>query len=294
MKGATRSLMKFCGLAVGFALSAAAAAASQPDYVLVQTYETSFIQAGSSSGSASGRTALTERVIAQSADGTEIDYSIPQDPADARGSAIWMYPARVLIGPNGDKRVLNAQELDARVDEWLASADWTRDACSRWLFTWTAVQIRCDPAAVIEVIEANDMRPGTIAEGVLLDIPGYGISAYLREAGMRGNRRLFIAEAELDSDWARRKGAEVAVAVAEMNGETLAFEDALIAEAEVETSGTIRIEFEVDDAGLVWGRTSEVEELVIKPSQTDELRRMRSTVTRFTYDDWASMQETPL
>jgi hypothetical protein len=286
--------MKFCGLAVGFALSAAASAASQPDYVLVQTYETSFTQAGSSSGSASGRTALTERVIAQSADGTEIEYSIPQDPADARGSAIWMYPARVLIGPNGDKRVLNAQELDARVDEWLASVDWTRDACSRWLFTWTAVQIRCDPAAVIEVIEANDMRPGTIAEGALLDIPGYGISAYLREAGTRGNRRLFIAEAELDSDWARRKGAEVAVAVAEMNGETLAFEDALIAEAEVETSGTIRIEFEVDDAGLVWGRTSEVEELVIKPSQTDELRRMRSTVTRFTYDDWASMQETPL
>ena len=69
------------GLAFAFPASA-----SEPDYVLEQTYRYSSqgLDSGSK-GSGSGRTVLSERIIQEQDGGIEVEYSIPGDFDEVRG-----------------------------------------------------------------------------------------------------------------------------------------------------------------------------------------------------------------
>ena len=74
------------GLAVAFP-----ALASEPDYVLEQTYR--YSNQGLVDGSKrsdSGRTVLSERIIQEQIGGLEVEYSIPGDFDEVRDDAMWM------------------------------------------------------------------------------------------------------------------------------------------------------------------------------------------------------------
>lgn len=267
-------------------------AAQQSGYILELEYETATERHGELGGSSSsgGRQAIVERVLAATPRGVEIEYSIPDDPEDVRGNGMWMFPARIRVASDGGKSVLNSDELNSRVDQWLALGEWTRDECGQWHFTWTAHQVRCDIEAVIDSVETFGMRPGYVAEGELIALPGAVRPAPLRRAGTRGERAILVGDAPVDSEELRRQTAETAVVVSGLMGEAKTIDEAMTELAEFNATGTIKVELEVDKDGLVWRREDTTEITVTGLESGDETRHARQTVTRSAIEGSSDLQ----
>lgn len=112
---------------------------------LVRSYETEQIGSDGSSSNSSGTDACAERVVAIRPEGIELEYDIAPDADEEERQRQWSLPARVLRLPDGSLRLLNRGELEARLDDWLKRANWNRDMCGKWIFTWNAFRIECDP-----------------------------------------------------------------------------------------------------------------------------------------------------
>lgn len=270
---------------------ALATPAAAQDYVLQLRYEESTADAsGAGSGSASGQQAIAERELADTPDGVTVEYSLPGDAADVLGNESWMFPARILIAPDGRKSVLNADELAARNAAWLARAQWPPEVCERWLFTWTAIQIRCDPAAAIDAVETFGMRPGRLAEGQSIPLPGALGAVLLTRTGERNGHLLLTGTGPVDPAFVRAEAARTAMVVAEVSGTDLTQEQADAEAAAITASGTLSVTFEVDQAGLVWRREDHSEVLVTDGQQQTEQRRASQTVTRMSRAQWEEAQ----
>ncbi len=242
------------------------------------------------SSSSSGNQALAERVIAVTPEGTEAEYAILADPESIRGNERWMFPARIRVAPDGAKTLLNPEELAARNAAWLAEAGWTREACSRWLFTWTAVQVRCDPAAAVEAVEALGMRPGRIAEGEPFALEGALGPVILARSGGRDDRIVLTGTGPVDPAHLHEQEVRAALVVAEVSGETLGPEDAAAAAAGIAASGTVSITLEIDAAGTVWRREDRSEYTMTGSRHSDGLHRAQRTVTRVPRAEWDRRQ----
>lgn len=272
------------------ALILAAPAAAQ-DYVLEVEYSNSAEGTdGGSHSSSEGRQAIAERVIAVTGDGVEAEYTIPDDREDVRGNERWMFPARIRILADGSKTLLNPQELAARNAAWLTEAQWPREVCSRWLFTWTAIQILCDPEAAIEAIESYGMSPGRIAEGEAIALEGALGPIVLARTGEVDGRSILTGSGPVDVAYLRESAARTALVVAEIMDETLTPEAAQTQAAAITASGTVSVTFEVDTAGMVWKRTDRSEINITGDADGDETRRGERTVTRLTREDWDRRQ----
>lgn len=280
-----RFALTLASLAGALALGPLPAAAQ--DFVLALEYESSSSGAdGGSSGSSSGRQAIAERVIAARPEGSEVEYTLPYDPAKVRGNDRWMFPARIMVAADGSKTVLNEPELLARSEAWLAEMEWPREVCSRWTFSWMAYQIRCDPAAAIEVIEGYGMQPGRIAEGQAFVLKGALGPVVLARAGEAEGRIILTGSGPVDVAHLREEAAQTALVVAEISGETLTPEEARTATAGINAVGTVSVTFEIDAAGMVWKRTSSSEINVTGSAYDDGTRRSKQTVTRLTRAEW--------
>ena len=270
------------GLSIAFP-----ALASDPHYVLVQSYDyESKDLEGRGSGSGSGRTAMAERVIETREDGLVIEYSIPGDQDKIRGNAMWMYPARVLVAPDGSKTLLNAGELKERNLAWRESAEWPPEVCGQWIFTWTAIQILCDPRKVIEEIEATDMRPGNLAVGTTIALPQYGVELVLGEGEPDDRGMVLTATGTVSSDFAQRQAAQAEVIAAKINGEELALEQALADAASITADGEVGVSFIIDENGSILKREERYDITVTGEDNEGEHRTGRVTVFRVLYDDW--------
>jgi len=270
------------GLSIAFP-----ALASDPDYVLVQSYDyASKDLEGRGSGSGSGRTAMAERVIETREDGLVIEYSIPGDQDKIRGNAMWMYPARVLVAPDGSKTLLNAGELKERNLAWRESAEWPPEVCGQWIFTWTAIQILCDPRKVIEEIEATDMRPGNLAVGTTIALPQYGVELVLGEGEPDDRGMVLTATGTVSSDFAKRQAAQAEVIAAKINGKELALEQALADAASITADGEVGVSFIIDENGSILKREERYDITVTGEDNEGEHRTGRVTVFRVLYDDW--------
>lgn len=277
-------------VAAAVALFGALPAAAQ-DYVLALEYENSSTGAdGGSSGSSSGRQAIAERVIAARPEGTEVEYTLPYDPAKVGGNDRWMFPARIMVAADGSKTLLNEPELLARSEAWLAEMEWPREVCSRWTFSWTAYQIRCDTAAAIEVIEGYGMQPGRVAEGQGFTLEGALGPVVLARAGEAEGRIILTGSGPVDVDHLREEAARTALVVAEISRETLTPEEARAATAGITSTGTVSVTFEIDAGGMVWKRTASSEITVTGSEHDDGTRRARTTVTRLTRAEWERQQ----
>lgn len=250
------------------------------------TYEISLtkdsVERGSdrSSGNSHDKDAIVERVISVRADGTELEYDLPEVvPAEERAET-WQFPARVFKPFDGPARLLNAPELEARVDAWLKAAGWSRAVCGHWIFTWNAFRIECDPQSVIKMVEAFDLGPPDVREGAPYqeaDALGSGKLAG-KPAGADGV--IFSVELPVDPDAVRRARAESDVVIGEIMKKPVSLDAALLERSRETVSGTISVTFETDPAGAVRRRTK-VTKLDIKgPDSKSETRTITETLER--------------
>lgn len=272
-----------------FILAAAllAAPAAAQDYVLQLEYETETRgDDGEVTSSASGRQPIAERVIAASPEGTELEYSLPFNPEEIRGNERWMFPARMRVAPDGTMTILNPEELLARNAAWLAEAKWPREVCSRWGFTWTAFQVRCDVEAAIEAAQTYGMQPGRIAEGQPFALEGALGPVVLARAGDNQGRIVLTGSGPVDPAFIREREARGALVVAEIRGETLTPEEAKAKAAVITATGTLTVTFEIDADGMVWRREDRSEITTTGSEFSDGTDRAVQTVTRLPRAEW--------
>jgi hypothetical protein len=249
-------------------------------YEITKRYETSQKSGDGSSGSSRGQDAILERVIAVRDGGLELEYDLPKGATAEDRARNWQFPARVLKPHDGPMQLLNGAELEARVEGWLKAAGWTREVCGRWIFTWTAFRIDCDPQSVLQTLEAYDLRSAALQDGaVYQDAQGLAPATLARAAtGPKG--ATFTVTLEIDPDAVRRVRAESDVMVGEIMRKPVTFEAALLQQADVRVSGTITVTLEADSAGQLRRRTRVTNTVTTDPDGKSEKETATETVER--------------
>lgn len=214
---------------------------------ITRSYENSQQGSVGSTGSSSGRDAILERVVAVSDEGIELEYDLRLGATAEDRARNWMFPARVLRQPNGAMRLLNSADLSARLERWLTAAKWTREVCGRWIFTWNAFLIECDPTAVIKTIEGFDLF-SDLREGAPYEDPfARGSGTLLRLAdGPDGAR--FSVTMEVDPEAVRQERARMDVALGEIMQRPVTLDAALLARGWERATGTIEVTIDTDAA----------------------------------------------
>jgi hypothetical protein len=225
------------------------------EYEISRRYETSQQTSSGSSGSSNGRDAFLERVIGLREGGLELEYDLPKEATPEDRTRNWQFPVRVFRPSSGPTQLLNRPELEARVEGWLKAARWTRAVCGRWIFTWNAFRIECDPQSVIRMIEAWDLRSVDLREGVPYRETEAREPGLLTRKAAGPNGATFNVVMEIDPDKVRRARAESDVAIGEMMQKPVALDTALQERAKEQVSGTISVTFETDSVGHVRRRT---------------------------------------
>jgi len=210
---------------------------------------------GSSSSNSRSGGLLIERVAGIRDDGLDLEFDLPSDARPEERTRDWQWPARVLKAPDGSLALLNAAELEARIEAWLTLGGMSREACGQWIFTWNAFKIECDPRTVIGTLGSYDLRFGDVREGAAYTEQGGVGPAYLRleSSGPEGSK--YVVETPVDADFVRGQRAESDVVVAEIMGEPTTLEAALQARSDEQITGTIATTLTVDVAGRVTART---------------------------------------
>ena len=249
-------------------------------YTITRTVEASYTGNGGSTGSSTDRDTLMERVVAVHKDGLELEYSLPGRTGADEGTSDWQFPARFFKPTNGPLRLLNAPELETRVDRWLTKPKLPRAACGQSYFTWNVFRIECDPQSVLHLVEAWDLRLSPLSDGSSYkDLQALGPATLSRVSGdsHSGN---FSGEAAIDPELVRREEAEADVTVAGISKKSLTLDDALRARSTEKIAGTIKITFEVDGAGLIRQRNRVTRIEVDKPDGTTERRVVEEPLER--------------
>lgn len=225
------------------------------EFEIRQRYETSDRGRDGSSGSSSGRSALLERVLAERDGGAELEFDLPRAATTQDRARQWQFPARVFRAADGSMQLLNRAELESRVDGWLEAGGFTREACGKWIFTWDAFLIDCDPASVLATVAAFDLRLAGLREGAVYRDADASEPGTLRKLSGGDDGATFAVELAIDTDAVRRARAASDVAVGQMQGRPDTLEAALAARENDRFSGTISITLDIDAAGNLWRRT---------------------------------------
>jgi hypothetical protein len=207
------------------------------EYEISKRYETSQQTSDGSSGSSHGQDTILERVIGVREGGLELEYDLPKNATAEDRTRNWQFPVRVFRPSNGPIQLLNRPELEVRVEGWLKAAGWTRAVCGRWIFTWNAFRIECDPQSVIKTVEALDLRSADLREGVLYqETEARGPGTLTRKAA-GPNGATFGVVMQMDPDAVRRARAETDVAVGEIMQKPVTLVAALRERAKVKCFG---------------------------------------------------------
>ncbi len=196
-----------------------------------------------------------ERVVSVRQEGVEFEYDLPASATAQDRAREWMLPARVLRQADGALRLLNRGELESRLEEWLRVAKWTREICGRWIFTWNAFRIDCEPETVLHVVKSYDLLSMDLRDGAMYRMPEAKYAGVLRRTGGADGAR-FTVTLEVDPDTFCRARAESDVAVGEIMRQPVTLDAALRKRSEERISGTIDVTFESNPAGVPRRRTS--------------------------------------
>jgi hypothetical protein len=243
---------------------------------IVRTQESTQESADGSESTSSDRDALIERVVTVRSDGgVELEYDLPKDSGDR--SSQWQFPARILRPLIGPMELLNRPELEARRDHWLKAAKLSQEACGRWIFTWNALQIECDPETAIKDVETFDITSQKIAEGAAYAEPGTIGSATLASAG--SGTAALTAELEIDPNSVRRASAQSDVIVGEISQKPVTLDAALRDHQADVVTGTMKVTFERNGAGEVFRKTT-VTKMTVKTGNQSETRTVTQKIER--------------
>ena len=241
-------------------------------FELRQSYETKDMRGDFESGSSHGHSTMIEQVIALRDGGIELVY----DEVDASNRRQWQFPIRVFKPANGAFVLLNAAELEARVDPWLAKANWTREICAQWIFTWNAFKIDCDPQSALELVNGYSLWQDNLRAEAPFQTEGLKGAPPLKLERSDANGSVYVVTGSLDPDQLKLKKAETAVIVARISGEVITQEKALESLVNVEISGTMTVRFVVTSAGLVMKRIDQTE---VRTTEDGEVEVSIATTT---------------
>lgn len=233
---------------------------------------------GSSSSSRSSW-ALEERVVALRDDGVELEFDLPGDATQEDRVRNWQFPARVLSSSDGHLQLLNSSELETRLRSWLQLGGFTEAHCGRWIFTWNAFKIECDPQSVLATISPVNLRLN-VREGASYGEPAARGRVPLRAGERSANGVTLIAEMEIEPDFVRRERAESDVVVAEIVGEPITLESALQGWQRRQVSGTITTTISIEAAGSVSGLTRVTQITIVDENGSEERQTSTTSVER--------------
>lgn len=251
-------------------------------YEIRLQYETeSATDDGLSSGSSRGGNTLIERVIMVGENGVELEFDLPPDISPEDRAAHWQFPVRVLKPMDGPMQLLNAQELESRIDAWLEAANWPREVCGGWIFTWNAFKIECDPLSVLATLQPFDLRLAHLHDGAMYRERGGTGPVPLRTERTGANGTTYVVETPIDVDLMRRERAETDLVVAEVSGDPIpTLEAAIQARAAERISGTITTTLDIDPQGRVIKRTKVVAVEIVGEDAVREQQTSTETVER--------------
>lgn len=276
-------LLSLLGL---IALAKASAAPSQTmepgeRHQVLLEYHNEFSNSDGSEGSSQGRQAITVRLIGKRDGGQELEFALPDSATEQDRLREWQLPARIFVAANGRGTLLNASELEVRRNRFLAAAKLTQAACGKWIFTWNAFKIECDPQSALEIAETYRLQPqGPLTDGAPFTQRDAVGSAVLACSSVDGGGKVCSATLPVDAAKLRREKAEADVVVGEINGHPVALADALKAYERVEVEGTIETVLAVDADGSVTKRTTIVRVKLREPDGKTETSTSTSVLTR--------------
>lgn len=232
------------------------------------------------SGTTYDRDTLMERVISVRDDGLELEYDIPPSAKGEERAGNWQFPARVFKPLSGPTQLLNTTELETRLGSWLTKAGWDLSVCGKWIFTWNAFHIDCEPLSVLKMIAAFDLRLESLRAGAPYRDDAASAPAPLVQLAHSSDGSKLVAKLEVDPEFVRRAAAEVDVVVAEIYGRTLSLEDAQLQHAADKVSGTMVVTFETDASGQVKLRKTVTTIETVDRKGQKETRKTTETVER--------------
>ncbi|HEY0112445.1 MAG TPA: hypothetical protein VGB59_04760 [Allosphingosinicella sp.] len=249
-------------------------------YEITRSYETSMQGSDGSSSETSGTDTIIERVIAVHQSGLELEYSLSPDADAADAVRNWQFPALVLKPSGKPMQLLNSKELAARVEAWLKAARLPRAACGRWIFTWNAFRIECDPQSVLKSLEGFDLRSVELREGAVHKEDGAAAPGTLALQSNGSGGAIYKVVMDVDPDAVRLARAESDVVVGEISQKLVTLEAALRERAKERISGKMTVTFETDTAGNVLRKTRATTLETRLPDGESERETLTHTVER--------------
>ena len=210
---------------------------------------------GSYSGSSSGSDDLIETIITRTVSGEIVEFDLVLEAGEERPLWAWQYPIRVLRPAKGPMTVLNRDEMVSRRDRWLEESEISPDYCGHWSFSWTAFQIKCDPASALEIAKGYDLRlPGIEAGAPFLSELAAQPIALAKTGTSERHGSLFSGQAELDPQVLVDQAVETDLITAQILQKPMTEQQARTKAAESDPHGTITVIIQTDETGSVWRR----------------------------------------
>lgn len=200
-----------------------------------------------SSSSSSGTDAIIERIIAVREDGFELEYDFLKDASAEERAGNWQLPVKIFRPFKGEPQLLNTAELEARVDPWLQKAGWTREACAKWIFTWNAFKIDCDPQSALGIADQFNLLSIATGEGELYPDE----LATKPEPMKKKGKASYTVLLTVDPAVVRKERADSAVVVAQILGQAKTLEQAVEEQAKEDVSGVIKVRLSANSSGRV-------------------------------------------
>ena len=202
-----------------------------------------------SSSSSSGGHEYIERIIATSEAGVERIYDVPRDPDEESRLIDWQFPVQVFEAKDGELRIVNRGDLEARRDAWLDVAEIPAEACGTWYFTWNAFQVECDPDAILETIRTINIQALRLKEGEPFTHPAASQPGNLQLLAKDGSK--FRVEMIVDEDYFHRSEAKSDVIVGEIMREPVTFKEAYERRKAEKITGSIEVVLTATETGRV-------------------------------------------
>ncbi|MCW4462389.1 hypothetical protein OK349_11785 [Sphingomonas sp. BT-65] len=247
-------------------------------YEITRSYQTTSETSEGGSSSSRGHTAIVERVVATHGDGIELEYDLPPSATAEDRAREWQFPVRVLKPASGPVQLRNRLEIEARIAVWLKATGLTRADCGRWIFTWNAFRIECDPEAALTTIESYDLRSIALHEGASYQEPGTLGPGTLTRTASGPDGATFTATLQIDPDAVRRSRAESDRVVGEITRTPVTLDAALQKRAQEQVSGTVSVTLETDTTGGLRRRTT-ITTLETKRVNGETERETRTEIT---------------